>query len=85
MHGDHIGGLMEEDKPTFPNARYRAGQVEYDFWTSAEAKAGARADNARLVEARVVPLKDRMTFLTEGSEVVPASPRTRPSAIRPAI
>ncbi|KQT44540.1 MBL fold metallo-hydrolase [Aureimonas sp. Leaf454] len=71
MHGDHIGGLMEEGQPTFPNARYMAGQVEYDFWTSAEAKAGPRAENAKLVEARVVPLKDKITFLKEGAEVVP--------------
>lgn len=71
MHGDHIGGLMEEGRPTFPNARYVAGQVEFDFWTSAEAKAGPRADNAKLVEANVVPLKDKTRFIAEGAEVAP--------------
>ena len=31
MHGDHIGGLSGEDgTPTFPNARYVTGQVEFD-------------------------------------------------------
>jgi len=33
MHGDHIGGLLMEDgSPTFANARYVTGQVEYDAW-----------------------------------------------------
>jgi len=33
MHGDHIGGLSGDDgTPTFPNASYVTGQVEYDAW-----------------------------------------------------
>ncbi|GGD35206.1 MBL fold metallo-hydrolase [Aureimonas glaciei] len=71
MHGDHIGGLMGEDGPAFANARYVAGQVEYDFWTSDEAKSGARAGNAELVAKNVVPLKYKITFVGEGAEVVP--------------
>ncbi|WP_224007474.1 MBL fold metallo-hydrolase [Aureimonas sp. SA4125] len=71
MHGDHIGGLMEANAPTFANARYVAGQVEYDFWTSDEAKNGPRAANAEMVAKNVVPLKDKMTFVGEGAEVVP--------------
>ena len=71
MHGDHINGLMEAGKPTFPNARYLAGQVEYDFWTSAEAKAGPAAQGAQAVEKNVVPLKDKITFIKEGAEVLP--------------
>lgn len=71
MHGDHIGGLMEGDAPTFSNARYVAGQVEYDFWISDEAKNGPRAQNATMVEKLVVPFKEKMTFIAEGSEVVP--------------
>ena len=31
MHPDHIGGLMEDGSPAFPNARYVTGQAEYDF------------------------------------------------------
>ena len=33
LHGDHIGGLMENGAPAFPKARYVTGQIEYDFWT----------------------------------------------------
>lgn len=36
MHGDHIGGLMEGETPTFPNAAYATGRVEYDAWAAME-------------------------------------------------
>jgi glyoxylase-like metal-dependent hydrolase (beta-lactamase superfamily II) len=71
FHGDHIQGLMTGGSPTFPNARYVAGQVEYDWWTSDETKSGDRAQGAALVERMVVPLRDRMTLVGEGDEVVP--------------
>lgn len=61
MHGDHIGGLMNDGTPTFANARYVAGQVEYDHWAGAE--------NERF-EANVRPLADQMTFLGDGGDVV---------------
>jgi glyoxylase-like metal-dependent hydrolase (beta-lactamase superfamily II) len=59
MHGDHIGGLMTDGIPTFPNARYVTGQVEFDHW------AGAENDG---FETNVRPLADQMTFIgDEGS------------------
>lgn len=70
MHGDHIGGLMEGDKPTFPKARYVAGEAEYDFWTDA-ARAGTPAEgNQRAVLGKVKPLAEKTTFLKDGGEVV---------------
>nr|CAD6423577.1 MBL fold metallo-hydrolase [Rhizobium sp. Q54] len=71
MHGDHIGGLMEDGKPAFPNARYVAGQVEYDFWTD-EARVGTPAENGHKgVLANVKPLAEKMTFVGDGADVVP--------------
>lgn len=71
MHGDHIGGLMEKGKPSFPKARYVSGQAEYDFWTDA-ARAGTPAEgNQKAVLANVKPLSDKMTFLKDGDQVVP--------------
>ncbi len=32
MHGDHIGGLVWEGKPAFPNAVVRVGRIEREFW-----------------------------------------------------
>jgi glyoxylase-like metal-dependent hydrolase (beta-lactamase superfamily II) len=70
MHGDHIGGLMDNGKPSFGKARYIAGQAEYDFWTDG-ARAGTPAEgNQKAVLASVKPLAEKMTFLNDGGEVV---------------
>ena len=62
MHGDHIGGLSDEDgTPTFPNARYVTGQVEFDTW--------AKADNDNF-KAKVQPLAEKMEFIGDGGSVV---------------
>ena len=60
MHGDHIGGLMRGDAPTFPNARYVTGQVEYDAWSKAENEG---------FDTKVKPMADQMTFLGDGGSV----------------
>lgn len=71
MHGDHIGGLMEGGAPAFRNARYVAGQVEYDFWKD-PARVGTPAENGHKgVLRNVVPLAEKMTFIKDGSTVVP--------------
>jgi glyoxylase-like metal-dependent hydrolase (beta-lactamase superfamily II) len=70
MHGDHIGGLMESGQPAFPNARYVAGQVEYDFWTDS-ARVGTPAENGQKgVLANMKPLAEKTTFIDDGAEVV---------------
>lgn len=60
MHGDHIGGLAENGQPTFANAAYVTGQVEFDHW----AKAGNDG-----FEAKVRPLAPNMRFLAAGGAV----------------
>ena len=60
MHGDHIGGLMNGDTPTYPNASYVAGQVEFDAWVSRENEG---------FEQNVRPLADKMTFIGDGGSV----------------
>lgn len=71
MHGDHIGGLMTAGKPTFANARYVAGQVEYEFWKD-EALVGTPAENGhKAVLEKVAPLAEKTTFIADGAEVVP--------------
>lgn len=71
FHGDHIGGLMEEGAPAFPNARYVTGQAEYDFWTAQERQSGPTENAARAVQATVVPLAEKTTFIGDGDEVAP--------------
>ena len=69
MHGDHIGGLMEDGQPAFSNARYVTGQTEYDFWTSPDRTGTPAEGNAKGVAANVAPLADRMTFIVDEGEV----------------
>lgn len=62
MHGDHIGGLTDDaGNPTFANARYVTGQVEFDHWAGAE--------NERF-EGKVRPFAENMTFIGDGDAVV---------------
>lgn len=71
MHGDHIGGLMTDGQPTFPNARYVTGQAEYDFWAADERLSGATENGARLFRANMMPLADKTSFLADGGEAAP--------------
>lgn len=61
MHGDHIGGMMTEGAPTFPNARYVTGQAEFDHWAAAGNEG---------FDANVRPMADQFTFLGDGQDVV---------------
>lgn len=70
FHPDHIGGLMEDAKPTFANARYMAGQKEFDFWSDPARLDSPAARVAQLVESNIKPLAEKTTFLDDGSEVV---------------
>ncbi|MCE8008390.1 MBL fold metallo-hydrolase [Aestuariivita sp.] len=60
MHGDHIGGLMTDGAPTFPNARYVTGRVEFDAWQG-QGNEG--------FDGMVNPLAEQMTFLDDGGSV----------------
>ena len=68
-HGDHIGGLMEDGKPLFPNARYVIGETEYNFWSNKDLLSGDMKSRAELVQSNVVPLAEKMTFLKPEGEV----------------
>jgi len=70
MHPDHIGGLTEDGAPAFPNARYVFGRVEYDFWSPEEKASGATERVGKLVQAKVVPLAEKATFIEPEQDVV---------------
>jgi glyoxylase-like metal-dependent hydrolase (beta-lactamase superfamily II) len=70
-HPDHISGLMDGDKPTFANARYIFGEVEFDFWRKGENVREARKANRERFMKMAVPLGEKATFLKDGGE--PAS------------
>ena len=62
MHGDHIGGLTGEDgAPTYPNARYVTGQIEYDTTAAAENDT---------FNAKMKPFAEKTSFIGGGEDVV---------------
>jgi len=61
FHGDHIGGMMADGKPAFPNARYVTTATEYDHWVGA---------GNELVLSNVQPFAEKMTFIEDGQDVV---------------
>jgi glyoxylase-like metal-dependent hydrolase (beta-lactamase superfamily II) len=71
-HIDHIGGLTEGagSKPTYPNARYVFGEVEFDFWRKGENVREMRKVNREQFMKMAVPFGDKATFLKPEGEVV---------------
>jgi len=65
MHPDHIGGLIVDGKPTFPNARYVTGSTEYDFWNTQDPESRIPA----LMAKKVKPLAEQFTFIKGGDSV----------------
>lgn len=68
-HGDHIGGLMANGKPVYPNARYVFSDREFDFWTKADVPE-ARKANRDLFMRVAAPLAEKATMLKADGEVV---------------
>lgn len=69
-HPDHVGGIIENGKPLFPNARYVIGQIEHDFWTP----EGKLPDNlekfAQVYRANSKPVMEKINFIKPGDDVV---------------
>ena len=70
FHPDHIGGLMEDGAPLFPNASYVTNEAEFDFWSAEDKLSGPTERVATLTQSNVVPLADKMTFIKDGGDVV---------------
>jgi glyoxylase-like metal-dependent hydrolase (beta-lactamase superfamily II) len=60
MHPDHIGGLMADGKPAYPNARYVTGAVEYDAWDMSGNK---------MFEKQMRPLAEKTSFINGGDAI----------------
>lgn len=69
MHPDHIGGMMTDGAPTFPNARYVMGSTEYDFWNSTD-RVGTGGERVHtMVRSMLTPMADKTTFIAPGDSV----------------
>lgn len=74
-HADHIGGLLGEGGPAFPNAGHLMGAAEHAFWAD-EARLGAaegsNALNSARLFRRVAPaVGDRLRLIAPGDEAAP--------------
>jgi len=69
-HPDHIGGLIADGKPVYPNARYVFSDREFDFWNKGENIPDARKPNRELFMQQAVPLGEKATMLKGEGEVV---------------
>lgn len=72
-HPDHCWALMGHiGAPNFPNAQIYMTEADFKFWTD-ESKAKHPAIGAMIGPTRgqLLPLKDNITFIKDGAEVIP--------------
>jgi glyoxylase-like metal-dependent hydrolase (beta-lactamase superfamily II) len=69
-HPDHIGGLLEDGVPAYPNARHVFGQVEFDFWRRGENIPESRKETRELFLQVALPFAERASFIDPDQEVV---------------
>lgn len=69
-HPDHIGGLMADGKPIYPNARYVFGATEFDYWNKGENIPEARKPTRDLFMTQAAPLGEKATMIKGNDEIV---------------
>ncbi len=69
-HPDHVAGIIEGDKPLFPNARYVIAATEYDYWAPEGKHTGELEKLAAVFRANTKQVADRFKFLKPGDDVV---------------
>jgi glyoxylase-like metal-dependent hydrolase (beta-lactamase superfamily II) len=78
IHPDHVGGLfLDDDQPTFPNARYFVSQEEVDFWGAAEPDLSGtimppfiRTGVIAIAQRFLALAADRLTIFKAGDDVL---------------
>ena len=72
-HPDHIGGTIDDiGNPVYPNAKYYIWRKEWDFWFSDSAYEKTNEFFIKTAREQLGPIKERIIFLDEESEVLPA-------------
>lgn len=69
-HPDHFGGMMEDDVPGFPNARYVFGVAEFEYWNKGENIPDRRAKTRDLFMKIAAPFAEKATMSNPGDDVV---------------
>jgi len=69
-HPDHIGNLMTNGKPTFPNAEVVYGRTEFDYWKKGEYISDMRQPTLGLFQKVALPLEDSIRFIEPDDAIV---------------
>jgi glyoxylase-like metal-dependent hydrolase (beta-lactamase superfamily II) len=56
LHKDHVGGILAQGKPAFPNAVVRAAGPDADYWLSPDRRAAAPAFLASFFDSAAAAL-----------------------------
>lgn len=73
-HIDHCWGIIGADgKPNFPNAQVFISKTDFDYWTdeSRQSASGFVGDFVKGARRNLLPVRDRITFVEDGKEVMP--------------
>lgn len=76
-HGDHVGGLVKDGRPTFPSAMVLFPERELSYWTSPENRKEASGGALKIFDnvANIASAyKDRMGTFEAGENVCAALP-----------
>jgi len=73
LHGDHIEGLVKDDKVAFPNAKIMLSKPERDFWHSDAGMAAFPARKAGFENARRILnlYGDKVSTYAFGDTIIP--------------
>jgi len=71
MHGDHIGGLLQDDARTFPNATVFVAKPELDSWLALAEKDSTNAGAAK-VKSVVAAYGDNLQTFAFGDSPIEA-------------
>lgn len=66
LHGDHIGGLTQNESAVFPNAQLYIPQAEYDGWMKMEETKTTKIRNLIHIYSNKITLFDDKTPLPHG-------------------
>ena len=67
-HPDHVGGLMLDGRPAYPNARYIMGAAELDFWVKGDVRP-ARKIHREVFMKLAYPFAERARLIGPGDDV----------------
>lgn len=69
-HPDHVGGLMHDGKPVYPNASYVFGATEFDYWNKGDNIPEGRKATRDVFMSQAAPLAEKAKMIKAGDEVV---------------